>query len=123
MNMIEQARNDLEFTLEDQENGFALSFEFKNESDEWIEIPVKTTDISYFMDLGTGTAIDARTAEITASMATLAVKNIPTVTKNTIIRTLANGEYFLYKIARIHPDRLLNVYLFGLESVAAEPTE
>lgn len=71
MNLVEQAEKDLSFTLEDKDSGFAVDVILIDPND--VEYPVtgQTTDISFFIDPGSGVGLRGRYGEITLRLSTL----------------------------------------------------
>ncbi len=112
MNLIDQAEQDLSFTLEDKENGFGQVFTVENSVGVWVEITCKSSDISYFVDLQTEAPVDSRQVNISVRMSTLESLNIPTVTEETIFKF---GEY-PHKVQRIYPDKTRGVLDLDLEA-------
>lgn len=71
MNLIDQASQDLNFTLEDQENGFGTPVVLTDENNVTYNLNCQTTDIGFFIDPGTGVGMSGRTGEINFSLASL----------------------------------------------------
>lgn len=75
MNLFEQARQDLSFTIEDENNGFGrrVIFEKKNGQryGENGEIIAKVTDIGFFVDPGSDVGVQGRTVWMEFSLLTL----------------------------------------------------
>ena len=72
MNLVAQAESDLEFTLEDKENGFGVDIVLTDTNG--IQSPVivgQSVDIGFSIDVGTGEAIAGGSAEITIRLSTL----------------------------------------------------
>lgn len=64
MNLREQARADLSFTLKDDVNGFGRAVVLIDPDGQQIELVGQTGDIGLVIDPDTGTAISGRTAHI-----------------------------------------------------------
>lgn len=82
MNLNVQAENDLSFTLEDVENGFAVAVKMTDPFGTVYNLNGQTTDIGFFIDPGTGVGMAGRTSEIIFRLSTLfalqTVETLPT---------------------------------------------
>lgn len=75
MNIVEQAESDLSFTLEDEKNGFGIPVVLVSPDNTRYgdngDLIAQTTDISFFIDPGTGVGVRGRIAEVTFRLSTL----------------------------------------------------
>jgi ribosomal protein S4E len=118
MNILEQAESDLEFTLEDTEDGFGVALTFYNSVGDPVTINCQTTDISFFIDPDTGAGVSSRTGEVTARLSTLRSNDIPDPTKNTKIQfKTTSGITFKSKVQQTFYDRKIGVVRMILEAL------
>lgn len=125
MNLIQQAEEDLKFTLEDKDNGFGVEFEFVDEENELSEsINCNCSDIGLLLDLSSATAVSTRQVEITARIKTLKELNFGYPKNSWQVKYKnVNNEVFYFAIKEIRPDRTLGVYNFVLELLHKESEE
>lgn len=115
MNLVQQAESDLEFTLEDEENGFGVALTFYDSFGKSVEINCQTTDISYFIDPETGQGVSSRTVEISGRITTFENNSI-TPAKGDIVRYYDTaGNELKSSIKQIMPDRKIGIYKIILE--------
>lgn len=122
MNILHQAEEDLTFTLEDKENGFAVEFEFIDKANNLNErINCNCSDIGLLIDITSGATVSARQVEITARIKTLKELgfNYPSNSWQVKYKNVNNGE-FCFSIKEVRPDRTLGVYNFVLELLHKE---
>ncbi len=118
MNLVEQAEADLEFTLEDSENGFGVALNFYDTGGNPVEVICQTTDISFFIDPDTGAGVSSRTTEVTARLSTLRLKNVSDPNKGTKIAYLTTaGISFASKVQEAFYDRKIGVVQMKLEAL------
>lgn len=116
MNLNELAESDLQFTIEDSENGFGVALKFLDSEGEEVEIVCSTTDIGFFIDPQTGEGVQGRTVKVNGRIATFESKNVE-VKKDAIVKyydTLKN-EYKAC-VKQVTPDRKLGVQELLLEA-------
>lgn len=73
MNLIEQAEEDLAFTLEDDEDGFGIDIILSKNGTEY-EFKGQSTDIGFLIDPNTGVEVRGRTCEVTIRLSTVISK-------------------------------------------------
>jgi outer membrane protease len=117
MNLLEQAEQDLAFTLEDKDNGFGVALTFIDNEKEYAVI-ANVSDVGYFLDPQTGVGVAARQVEITVRKSTLILQTLgddpDTTWKAKFIDK--NNEEWLMSIVEVRPDRTLGVYNITLEA-------
>jgi hypothetical protein len=123
MNILQQAEEDLAFTLEDKENGFGVEFTF--EADNLSEkINCNCSDIGLLLDLSSGATVSSRQVEIAARIKTLNSLNFGYPKNSWLVKYRnVNNEEFCFAIKEIRPDRTLGVYNFVLELIKTEKSE
>ncbi|MEI0477951.1 hypothetical protein R4J17_06340 [Brachyspira intermedia] len=115
MNLLEQAKKDLRFTLEDINNGFGTEFQF-NDGTKIESIICNVSDIGFFLDTNTMAGVSSRQVEITCCIETLKNKGFAYPSKNWILSYInTNNEEFYFSIKQIRPDRTLGIYNLVLE--------
>lgn len=125
MNILEQAEADLQFTLEDKENGFGVEFEFTDEENELKESVIcNCSDIGMLIDINAGAAVSSRQVEINARIKTLKELGFDYPKNSWQVKySNVNNEVFTFAIKEIRPDRTLGVYNFLLELIKTEKSE
>jgi hypothetical protein len=71
MNIIETARNDLSFTLEDQDTGFAFEITITKPDTTTATIMGSSIDIGFFLDTNTGLGARGRMCEVNVRLQSL----------------------------------------------------
>lgn len=120
MNLIDQAELDLEFTLEDKDNGFGVELKLYDESENEYPVIARVNDIGFFIDPSTGIGVKGRTVE--ASIRISSLNNLsngdPPDSSWTAKYTDKKGEIWLMGISTAPMvDRVIGVYLITLEAM------
>ena len=125
MNLIQQAEEDLKFTLEDKEDGFGVEFIFIDEENNLYEsVNCSCSDIGLLIDMTSGATVSSRQVEITARIKTLEELNFGYPKNSWQVKyNNVNNEEFYFAIKEIRPDRTLGVYNFVLELIHKEIDE
>ncbi len=115
MNLIEQAEADLEFVLEDAEDGFGAEFTVIAPDGTTATIHAQSTDIGVLIDPSTGVGVRGRIAEAVFRLSSLilAFGSIPGKTETGTgwkFRSVnTNGETWEFAIEQADVDRKLGI--------------
>lgn len=117
MSLIDDVESDLEFILEDSEDGFGVELTFIDGDDEY-EITGITNDIGFFIDPSTGMGVIGRTAEVSIRISSLKLLTNKRPNQDWLCEyTNKQGE--TWKMAIKNPpfvDRTCGIYLIILEA-------
>ena len=116
MNLNELAESDLEITLEDVENGFAVELIFLDAFMVETTIPCQTTDIGFFVDPGSDMGVSGRQVEINCRIKTLDDNNVIVAKDDVVMHKDTLGNTYKTRIKKIEPDRKLPIYKILLEA-------
>jgi len=115
MNLIQQAENDLSFTLEDNVNGFATELTLIDGIHEY-PIKCRVNDIGFFLDQQTGIGVNGRRVEIVVRISSIDSLDIPG--KNWKCNYAdTNGKIWTASVFECTPDRTRGIYNIGLEAL------
>jgi hypothetical protein len=115
MNLITQAESDLEFTLEDYEDGFGVEIILiRNTGDEY-SFYGQSTDISFLIDPNTGIGVQGRTCEVSLRLYNIlgVIGEIPDKTEEGTgwiakYRNV-NGDEWTFAIEQVDVDRKIGI--------------
>lgn len=117
MNLSEQAELDLEFTLEDNINGFGIALVIYDELNNDYSLNAQTTDIGFFIDPQTGIGVAGRQVEITIRISTLTNQGAGIPEKDWKVEyTGTNKNLWNAYVQQVKPDRKLGIYNIILEA-------
>lgn len=121
MNLLEQAEQDLSFTVEDKDNGFGISIIIVDKNGtrygEDGSIVAKTQDIGFFIDPGSDVGVQDRTVWIDLRLSSLKTLGINIKTKDgwKVIYTDKQGDTWNFSIEIASPDRTLGIMKLHLK--------
>ena len=116
MNIIEQAEADLEFTLEDAENGFGVQLTLIDESENNYFITAKTNDVGFFIDPTTGVGVAGRRVSIDVRISTLNNQGAGIPSKKwKALYTSTNLVTWTMSVEQLQTDNTLGLYKLILE--------
>lgn len=116
MNLNDIAESDLEFTLEDSENGFGVNVILYDLNDNEYNATLQTTDIGFFIDLQSGVGVQSRQVEVHGRISTIETAAADLPCKNWRIDYVdTNGKTWSCSIVNVIPDRKLGIYRMILE--------
>jgi hypothetical protein len=118
MNLAKLAEEDLEYTLEDVDDGFGVNLVFLNNLAEEVEIPCGTTDTGFFIDPDTGIGVLGRKVEINGRISTFENNNIFIEKDKTVKYYDTAGNEYKTSIRQITPDRKMGIIKLLLEAKA-----
>ena len=122
MNLRLQAEADLDFTLEDQDDGFGVTLTLIDDQANNYQLIVQTADVGFFIDPQTGIGVYGRQIEVTVRIKTLTalgggypVGGAPgKAWKASYSDT--SGKTWTLKVQQNKPDRSLGVYNLLMEA-------
>jgi hypothetical protein len=119
MNLNLIAEQDLAFTLEDSATGFGVDVVFSDGDDEY-PVTLQTTDIGFFIDLQSGTAVQGRQVELNGRISTIETlaESLP-LKSWTVTYTDTGSKEWSCGIVNVVPDRKLGIYKLILEAMHA----
>jgi hypothetical protein len=122
MNLLDQAQQDISFTVEDKDNGFGRAVILQDKSGtrygENDEIIAKVTDIGFFIDPGNDVGVQGRTTWIELSLSTLATQgvNIPETGDGwQVFSNDSQGQEWPFEIIIAAPDRTIGLLKLNLK--------
>jgi hypothetical protein len=116
MNLSILSEQDLQYTLEDVENGPGVNLIFYDETETEVEIPCQTTDIGFFIDPNTGMGVAGRQVEISCRISTVNDKNVIIEKDRKLKYYDTAGVEYKAIIKHVRPDRKLGIYNMLLEA-------